>query len=248
MTQMIETRAAETRTIDLPGVANLRDLGDLPSPGGMTRRGRLLRSDSLHRLDVAGQGRLRDLGLTTVIDLRAASEAARAPNPFATMPGIAYHNISLFEGILPRAEAPDVLQDMYLRALKARGAAFAQVMTLIAEAPEGAVLFHCAAGKDRTGMTAALALTMAGVAEEAVVADYALTADRLAPIRETLIAHAVAEGYSAESFRPLLACAPETMAATLATLRARFGSVPDYLAGIGIGRAALARLERRLMA
>ncbi|RWR22497.1 hypothetical protein D2T30_06005 [Sinirhodobacter populi] len=81
MTQTIETQTIETRTIDLPGVANLRDLGDLPSPGGMTRRGRLLRSDSLHRLDAAGQGRLRDLGLTTVIDLRAASGPPAPPTP-----------------------------------------------------------------------------------------------------------------------------------------------------------------------
>ncbi|HEY0213304.1 MAG TPA: tyrosine-protein phosphatase [Paenirhodobacter sp.] len=239
-----------TRTINLNGVANLRDLGDLPlaGVGDLTRRGRLLRSDSLHKLDAVGQAYLRDLGLMTVIDLRATSEAIRAPNPFAADTRIGYHNISLFEGILPRADTPDVLADMYWRALLERTAAFAQVMTVIAQAPAGAVLFHCAAGKDRTGMTAAMLLALAGVGEDAIVADYALTAERLAPIRQTLISLAEAEGYTAQAFVPLLACAPETMTATLQALRARFGSVADYLVMAGVGRQALHRLTGRLTA
>lgn len=237
-----------TRSIDLPGLSNLRDLGGIAAPGGATRAGRALRSDSPHRLDPAGQADLLGRGLVLTVDLRGAAEAARRPNPFAGTPGVVWHNIPVFDGIVPRAGAGDILADMYLRALAERGAAFGAVMTAIADAPEGAVLFHCAAGKDRTGIIAALLLSLAGVDRSGIVADYALTAERLAPIRDDLIAGALAEGFTREDFLPLLECAPATMDLVLDGIGARYGSVADYLRQAGVAPGAIARLEARLAA
>jgi protein-tyrosine phosphatase len=235
------------RHLAITGTFNIRDLGGYASGAGQTHWRRLLRADGLHRLDAAGMATLADAGVRTIIDLRRDHELESHPNPFRDHPDMTYHNVSLFEALDPAVmTGGDVLLDLYLAALTTRHGPIAQVLTLIANAPEGIVLFHCTAGKDRTGLIAALMLAVAGVETAVIVDDYALTGPMIAPLLETFVADAVSRGTDIEAFRPLLACDPQTMAATLAFLIDNHGSVEAYLASIGLDNDIIGRLMARL--
>lgn len=236
------------RHIAVAGTYNVRDLGGYPSGAAHTRWRRLLRADGLHRLDAAGMAALVGEGVTTVIDLRREDETTARPNPFRGNPVVAYHNVSLFDALDPAAmTGENVLHDLYVAALTTRHGAIAEVLTLITEAPEGAVLFHCTAGKDRTGLIAALVLSLAGVEATRIVEDYALTGPMIQPLHETFIADAAARGVALNEFRALLACEPATMAATLEHLTDTHGSAEAYLLAIGLDARMIARLKARLL-
>lgn len=239
---------APTRHLPIKGTYNVRDLGGYATATGQTQWRRILRADALHRLDAEGIETMLASGITTVIDLRHADELTHQPNPFAGLAGVAYHNVSLLDGLAPSLMSEgDLLLELYKLALTQRQPALAQVLRIIADAPPGAVLFHCTAGKDRTGIVAALLLGLAGVEAGIIVEDYALTAALIAPIIADITAGAVARGADPVSFQRLLAAEPATMVATLAFIEAEYGSVPAYLASIGLDDATVERLRSRLL-
>jgi protein-tyrosine phosphatase len=236
------------RHLPVKGTYNVRDLGGYATADGQTQWRRILRADGLHRLDDEGMAALVDAGVVTVIDLRRADELAQQPNPLSGNDAVSYHNISLFEDLAPTAERTgDALYDLYVRALATRREAIAQILTLIAEAPEGAVLFHCTAGKDRTGIIAALTLALAGVESGVIEEDYALTGKMIEPLIAEIVEHAAARGVEMTTFMPMLACEPATMAATMAHIAAEYGSVDAYLMLIGMAPEAVAKLKARLV-
>lgn len=235
------------RHIPIAGTYNVRDLGGYPIADGHTKWRRLLRADTLHRLDAEGIDAMLDIGVTTVIDLRHGEELTHQPNPFNGHSVVGYHNVSLLEGLAPNLmDEGDLLLELYRLALVQRQSALSQILQIIADAPPGAVLFHCTAGKDRTGIVAALLLGVAGVEAGLIVEDYALTAGYLAPIMAEITAGAVARGADPVGFQRLLASEPQTMAATLAFIDAEFGSVAAYLDRIGLTPAMVERLRNRL--
>ena len=241
-------QSRSTRHLKVTGTYNVRDLGGYVTATGETRWRRLLRADGLHRLDEHGMATLVGEGVTTVIDLRHADELARQPNPFGQNPAVRYHHVPLFDQLAPAPKpGGDVLLELYKRALAERQEAIATVLTTIAEAPEGVVLFHCTAGKDRTGIVALLLLALAGVETALIVEDYVETGPMIAPMVEEIIAHAAERGADIETFRPLLGAAPETMVATIAHLSEHYGSAQHYLKTIGLSDATLARLHDRLV-
>lgn len=236
------------RHLPIPGTFNIRDLGGYAAGTAETRWRRILRADGLHHLDLAGMAALIGEGVTTVIDLRHDHELQSRPNPFHAHPAVAYHNVSLFERLAPaELSAGDVLLDLYIQALTTRQSAIAAVLRLIAEAPQGIVLFHCTAGKDRTGLVAALLLALAGTATDTILDDYALTKPMIAPLLGRLLAEAEERGADIASLLPLLACEPQTMAATIAHLLDKYGSVEGYLVVIGLSDVTIARLKTRLL-
>ncbi|MEO4001986.1 tyrosine-protein phosphatase [Mesorhizobium sp. CAU 1732] len=234
------------RHFAVPGTFNIRDLGGYAAATGQTRWRRLLRADGLHRLDAAGMAILTDAGVTTVIDLRRDDELESHPNPFSANPAVAYHHVSLFDRLAPSAMVADVLHDLYVQALTTRQSAIAEILTVIADAPEGVVMFHCTAGKDRTGLVAMLMLLLAGVEHKIILEDYARTGEMIAPMIEEIIADATSRGVDIETFRPLLACSPDTMAATLAHLSDSHGTIEAYLSEIGLSPDTIVRLNSRL--
>lgn len=240
------------RLIALTGARNVRDLGGYPAGnGGLTRWRSVLRGDALHALSEADIEALIAHGVTTVIDLRNPQELAREANPFMNDARVHYENVSLFSALTPvemiAAEATDFdMGDRYCHALDNCQSAIAKVLTTIAHAPDGIVLFHCTAGKDRTGIIAALMLAHAGVDEATIIEDYALTGSIFAPLLADLRARAIARGVSSVLADLILASAPRSMARTLGYLAGHYGGVGSYLAQIGLGEAEIAGLEQRL--
>lgn len=245
--------STDRRHIAVPGAYNIRDLGGYQTArGGQTAWRRFLRADSPHALDAPGQERLVQEGLASVIDLRTQAEAAAAPNPFAGHAGVAYANLPLFETLAPAALAKVgegeacPLVDFYRTALDERHEALREIMMMIAGAGEGAVMFHCTAGKDRTGIVAALLLGLAEVDPEDIIADYAVTEGLIGEMVARFLEAAGREGRDLVAYARLLAAPAPTMRQTLGHLEARYGSVPRYLTHIGVPRGDLAALEDRI--
>ena len=252
--------------IELEGAVNARDLGGLPTiDGGSTVHGRLLRSENLQELTPGDVSRLvEELGVTTVVDLRSTNEVAiEGPAPLDALSGVrrAHHPVlrefldvsdTLKAALLTesmdadRERYPaDPMCGHYLGYLENRPEEVIGALRTIAAAP-GAAIVHCAAGKDRTGVVVALALTVAGVEPEAIVDDYMATDDRLEAIVERLSRSRMYAGDVTS--RPVKAHAPraETMKAFLEQLTVRHGGINAWLTANGFGEAEVTVLRAKL--
>lgn len=155
---------------------NTRDLGGyLRKNGERTRCNQLLRSDKPVHPSKSDFEFLLSHGITTIIDLREESAVNRLENPFFCHPGFSWHHCPIQEGSgIP--ESVEAVPGSYLQIAESPGAA--KALKIMADAP-GGVLFHCTAGKDRTGTLSAILLTLAQVPEEAIVQDYLLSKECL---------------------------------------------------------------------
>lgn len=240
-----------TRHIEFERLHNFRDLGGYRAAGGATVAwGALYRADSLGKLAGADWDRFLGLGVRTVIDLRYPWEIeakGRIPEPER----FAYANLSIEHRPYDQAEIdPDLdpwrfLADRFAEVAEDGVAEIRAAIELIADGP-GPAVFHCTSGKDRTGLIAALVLTLLGVDEEQILADFALT--ELATARLTADWHAANPGRTMRW--PAYGRAPaEVLRLTLADLAARYGSVAAYLTEqVGITPGTTARLRARLLA
>ncbi|MCU1674777.1 MAG: protein tyrosine/serine phosphatase [Frankiales bacterium] len=182
-----------SRWLELDGAVNVRDLGGLRTDDGRTTRpGVVLRSDNLQALSDADLERLRALDVRTVVDLRTPTEVEQeGPGPLVAA-GMRHVNLDLIpswgaERAVPHEQREEGdLSHFYLGYLDDAPYAVVQALREIA-CGAGATVVHCAAGKDRTGVVCALALVVAGVPREDVVADYALTGERIELIYDRLV-------------------------------------------------------------
>jgi len=233
------------RAVHFPDLLNVRDLGGCPTTDGAETRWRsLLRADDLVQLTPAGIRALLEYGIGTILDLRWPAEAARQPCPLtATASHIRYEAIPLLTGSEEewRLRCRDPGKELWKCAvLEHVGAELRQVLAFIAAAPPEPLLFHCVAGKDRTGLLAALLLALADARPDAIARDYALSAQMLR------------EGYlrrypDIETPRILeaLRC-PEEAAYNMLSFLEAAGGVRAYLAQIGLSGGEIARLRARL--
>ncbi|NKZ08474.1 tyrosine-protein phosphatase [Actinomadura latina] len=261
------------RWIELDGAVNARDLGGLPAADGRTTRwGRVLRSDNLQDLSVADvRVLLDDYALKNVIDLRSDAEVRlEGPGPLTRIPTVTVHQLSLFaEGgrhtdvaadtgdLVDAVDAVDVERALpwqndrstghYLGYLTDRGDSIVAALRVMTRT-DGSSLVHCAAGKDRTGVVCALALDVAGVTREAIVADYAQTGERLEAVLRRLRASdtyaADLDSRPADSHRPHAAL----MEKLLARVDEEFGGTLGWLAGHGWTPEDTEVLRERLLA
>jgi protein-tyrosine phosphatase len=239
------------RHVDLEGCHNFRDLGGYPTrEGGRVRWRVLFRSDALHHLTPADVARLRgEIGLGHVVDLRSSGEIAIDGSGRLAAENVRIHHLPLFDGHGTASAdlgASITLSDRYFLMTEHAKGPIARVIQTLAEA-EAPAVYHCAAGKDRTGVVSAVLLGLLGVADEIIVADYAATKQNLDAIVARLMA---SEGYQGmlEQLPPdTLHAEPETMISLLARVREKYGSMHGYARAIGIPDAAVARLERRLL-
>ncbi len=263
------------RWIDLDGVRNMRDVGGLPtSQGRVTKPGRLLRSDNLQTLTARDVERLTgELGVTDIVDLRTDIELhLEGPGPLMRATALTHHHHSLFADeradgaervrettrralALPwtrerPARAADEDRDFwarhYLGYLTGRPDSVSAALRAVASS-QGAVVVHCAAGKDRTGTVVGLALAVAGVPREEIVADYVATSERL----EAVLGHLSQRPAYADHLRgqPIEEQLPraESMEQLLGALDAEFGGTAGWLRAQGWSDDEVARLRAKLL-
>ncbi|GAA6176598.1 tyrosine-protein phosphatase [Sulfitobacter pacificus] len=241
------------RHIAVEGTYNIRDLGGyVTAQGTRIPPRRFLRADCLHRLEPGGTAHLLGEGLRCVIDLRTVNEVAQAPSHFDGLAGVDYVNLPLFDDLSPAALANadaahlHPLVPFYIRALDTRSDALRDIVTRIAQVSDGAVLFNCTAGKDRTGIVAALLLGLAGVSEAEIIEDYVLTEQMIPDLVAEFLSISRANGGDVARYATLLESPADTMAKMLSHLSEQYGGVEDYLLHSGVIRSDLLRLQERL--
>ena len=173
--------------IELDGALNFRDLGGYAAGGGTTARGKLYRSDALSELTERDISVLMDLGLSTVVDLRHARELVESPGVFATHATVRYHHQPVLtpdaNGLAPHERLMRLDFAAHNIAMARQSTAtFAFLFQLLADADAYPLVFHCAGGRDRTGVAAALILSAAGVSREDIMADYLVSNEYLVPL------------------------------------------------------------------
>lgn len=243
----------ETEALPYPGVHNIRCLGGYETDaGGRTQADAVWRGCALTGIESDHHEDLLGRGLSTVIDLRSEGEIISAPNPLAEDQRVIYVNIPLFDGLAPLDQMADAaggafnMGIRYVRALDECQGNISRVLRTIAAAGPGGVYFHCTAGKDRTGIIAALLLSNAGVTREVVVAEYALTERLGASLMDRLRGAIRDRGASPERTEQILASAPDTMRRVLDYLDTEYGGPVAYLDRIGIDDGLRARLSARM--
>ena len=231
-------------------VFNLRDLGGYHTADGRTTRwGRLFRGDGLHRLGAAD---VAALGLVTVLDLRTEREVAERGRLDAE--GLDWHHLPVLrETWDPSWATPDVtparfLADRYLVMLAEGEEALGRALQVLADAHRLPAAFHCAAGKDRTGVLAALVLSLLGVDDDTIAADYGLSRlgmDRL--VEWVRVTYPERLDTMADQPKAFLEAPDEAMHLFLADLRDRHGSVAAYAASVGAGPEVVDALRGNLL-
>jgi protein-tyrosine phosphatase len=246
------------RFLLLDGCFNFRDLGGYPALGGRTvRRGQVYRSDALHRLTTRGTQAFTALGIATVIDLRAPAEVTqRAWRPSPGWAGKQLH-IPLRPGIpdwtaYGRTElmAPDFAVTHYLETLQEGREAARAVIETLADPASLPAVFHCAAGKDRTGIIAALVLTLLGVPARRIADDYALSDIATRRWKASIADGGQDDTQTAWAYIPpaMLTADRRTMTAFLDRVQQAHPTADDLAAAIGITGRTIHQLRGNLLA
>lgn len=225
------TVAVLDRHIPCDGLFNLRDLGGHPTSDGMRLRWRtLFRSDDLLR--AAGDDEaLGSLGWRTALDLRTFAE--REGGSYACDGVVVLHLPILPQtwdeaGLGCASDDPvQFLVARYVEMAEVGADAIAAAFEVLASPARLPAVFHCAAGKDRTGVLAALVLTALGVTDDVVADDYHLSSTAMQRM-------AMVSDQMARQPRAFHACEPEAILGLLGALRERHGSVEGYLRSIGV--------------
>lgn len=242
-------KTAFSRHFPLEGVYNVRDLGDYPTLDGRTTRpGQFLRSDNIGKLSEAAQQKLVEWGLKTIVDLRFETEVALFSHCFASHDCVKYVNVSLInDEVAANTEYREHLYEFYILLLEDGKEEFRQVIETLADPQNLPALFHCHAGKDRTGLIAALLLALAKVPAKIIAEDYALTGHYRAPLIKQWRAEVVKEGRDLKRFERDTACDPQTMLASLEYLDRKYGGAEGYLKEAGVSQARLEKLKAALV-
>jgi len=240
------------RVLSWEGCLNVRDLGGHATEGGETTRfGAVVRADSVRHLTPAGWHALLDYGVGTIVDLRRHDELERdppldVPVDVVHVPLDDWHQEEL--QALWRREGHDELSiyDTYVRMLELLAPNFARAVETVADAPDGAVVVHCFAGKDRTGLTCAMFLRLVGVSIEDIAHDYGLSGDNIRSIIDPWADSAPDDAERKLRLR-IGSSPPQVMRDVLAELERRHGGVDGYLLESGVSEDTLDRLRVRLL-
>ncbi|MFH9349176.1 tyrosine-protein phosphatase [Kitasatospora sp. NPDC017646] len=262
------------RSLGLRGAVNARDLGGYRTAGGRAVRGGVvLRSDGLNRVTAEDLDPLGALGLRAVVDLRSAEEIREA-GPDRVPEGVATHHLPLLardfdinltlrtaladrnprkqRGLLGDGRAAAMMTGLYrwfVTDLVARER-FAALLRLLAD-PDGVpLLFHCSAGKDRTGWAAALVLTALGVERETVFADYLLTNERSAAVVDRVLDDFGSRGLMREPelLRPVFRADRDYLDAAFAEVEAGWSGFDAFWReGLGLDEDVLNGLRANLL-
>ena len=233
------------RCLDMDGPDNFRDLGGYPTQDGSTTRwGRVFRSDRLDGLSADDRAVIESLGISKVFDLRSNAEVAAAPDRlprtvthvhFPMSSDVAQHRSMLtriVDGTLTKFDKDDMAAG-YLNMLEGFGDYFTEVIDTVAAGHR--ILFHCTAGKDRTGVMAMVLLGLAGVPEPHLLDDYEISQQYRRPATDSRFQDQIrAAGFDPKDFETMWLSPRVVMRQTLEGLRQRWGDHAGYLASIGV--------------
>lgn len=250
---IMEAMEGPSRLLPLAGAYNFRDLGGYPTTDGkVTRWGRLYRSDTLHELTDEDLETLRGIGLVSVIDLRTRTELERTGRGVLGAEPIRYSHLSVIPeegGEAQAAPANRIIDvaDRYLWYLDVGRDALVESFGLIADPASYPLVFHCQAGKDRTGVLAALVLSCIGVERAAIVDDYVLTATRM----DLILGRLRRDPHFADRIDELPASVFKVEASTmerfLEGLDERFGGARSWALGAGVTESQFESLSHLLV-
>lgn len=256
--------ATPSRRIHLDGPVNFRDLGGYRTTGGSSVRWReVYRADALHEMSDRDAGIVfEDLGVGLVLDLRSEREVDLVGIGPVGSSGATWIHLSVIDETQPAQQSwQALLEDVpmhvrYGRVLSQAGPRFVEALELIAE-NSTPLVFHCTAGKDRTGILAALLLSALGVPDTEVVGDYAATSEVMHTIESRYLARAEDPRFSShveglpawrDQARKLMTADAETMRRTLGELRGNDLTVEGWLTRNGLSPATMSQLRGRLLA
>jgi protein-tyrosine phosphatase len=234
---------------------NLRDLGGTATTDGRSiKRGTLFRSGSLDQLSDRDQTLFTALGIRTIVDLRSPGERSDRLKPSA---GCVTNDLMLMERewplheldpSAPEAAVVEFVVERYCEMLTTGGAVLGRAVTIISEACNEPVLFHCFAGKDRTGILAAVLLSLLGVDEQDIALDYAQSGPAMERFTSWLATH---DPRQLEVWRQLNRALwnlpPVVILTMLEKLREQFGDVEAYVRRNGVSIDDLQRLRSTLL-
>lgn len=246
----------EGREIPFERVPNFRDFGGYPTQDGRyVRRGLLYRSGALNDLSESDIAKLRELGIKLVCDLRTDIEAHEAPD--MQLEGVEHWRLPVIQQeesavkvrtfLFDRHRLDQVMIETYLTFVREKAHVFGAAIARFADPANLPALFHCSAGKDRTGILAALLLGALGVSDELIIADYTLSNFHYAAFRKSVEpqAHRLrAVRLSIDDLQPMLVSDPAYLEAALKAIREECGSFEAYLVQkAGVSPETLAQLR-----
>lgn len=240
---ILQPEMADGRILALEGGVNFRDIGGYPTDDGrFVRWGQVYRTGALSTLTPGDWQKLDGMGFQLVCDLRSAEEVADAPDNISSA-GIRYYHLPLKAELetwnrmrtimFSPSRVPEMLIDSYTQIMIDQNPqVFGRVLRYLADTANRPAIIHCTAGKDRTGVTIALLLSLLGVPDDIIAADYTLSnryflhfhafaQQALAPLRWLQV--------TADDVYPLLVANAETIKVTLNYVRSRYGTVENYL-------------------
>jgi protein-tyrosine phosphatase len=239
------------RIIELEGAVNFRDLGGYVTDDGRHTRWRtLFRADGLGELTEADFDILRQLGIRTVIDLRTGHELQQSRFDVEAHP-VEFHHFPFIKSLGNADDferAPGFLGTQYQEMLEDAATQIVGALTALAAPDARPAVFHCTAGKDRTGLLSALLLSILGVPQETVVADYALSGAAMQRLRaKLLIKFPDGKLLVDANADALFSADPSNMVALFAHLNDRYGSVREYASTIGLPDDVVDQLREAML-
>ena len=258
---IIQEDQVQPRSVALEGGRNFRDVGGYPTADGRkVKWGAMYRSGSLANLTSRGISQLERLGIVAVIDLRSTPERSRDPSNWLAASSFNYwtREYGYSEGDLasrftdPAQHTVEAVRAMMFQAYrtlpKEQAPAYRELFARLADDDKGAVVVNCTAGKDRTGIGTALALTALGVHDKAIREDFLLS--NSAPGMETLqrdLSLPLA-ALSPEAAAPLLGVESSYLDATFDQLREDYGSIEAFMeCELDVGPREIAAIRHRLL-
>jgi protein-tyrosine phosphatase len=247
------------RNIPLESVNNLRDIGGYRTlDGHMVRWGKVYRSGNLSRLSEGDKAYLADLGIRMVCDLRSSGRVKRTPDRLP--PGAEYLHSPIYEDEFNQEVFPailfrrhllgDVLGSGYRNWPETGARAYGKLLGIIADLSNLPLLFHCTAGKDRAGIATAILLSLLGVPEETIIADYSLTNLEFDRLYQEFVETDRVErlGVPPSEVKIMLAANPEWIQRTLDYIRSDFGDAATYLQeAAGLSKITIQAIQGNLL-
>lgn len=244
----------DRRVIPLFAVHNFRDLGGYPTDDGRHTRWRtLFRADGLYRLTSDDANVVMNLGVRTVVDLRTNNEVRERGTFPVNDHDVAYHHLSIIDATWGETQTPEFDDEVeflvwaYRQMLAEAAPRFADAINLLSQQSVLPAVFHCAAGKDRTGILAALVLGVLGVDESIIAADYGLTRSATTRLRTWARQHQPELADLYDRMPPRFTAAdPRAMTIILNDITSRYGSVRNYVREIGVSDDAVRAMSDAL--